>query len=170
MNTQKLRNCQEDQEPSTDPCREMIQEHMWWWRQLDASLCSPSVYAGVLLFHHFTVSPSSFKYVFLLSIISGTFLICHFLCPTWCGFSLFQQFFSFILLAGHYAKYCGNRMYLWYIIKDGVWTADLLAFSAVKKGGKALLLHVYFRWKLHWTEARWCSDPKDPPKPSLLLG
>lgn len=78
---------------------------------------------------------------------------------------------KFILLAGHYVKYCGNRMFLWYIIQDRVRTADLLAFSPGKKGEKKVFpLHVCFRWIWHQTEVRWCSDHKYPPKLSFFSG
>lgn len=169
--------------PGTDSCRERIQEQMWWWRQLGVSLCFPSACAGVLLPFHYIIlflpvvwiisthyyyflAPFSFAHVsavhsmdFLCSISSSPFLPSFVPC-------LFLH--KFILVAGHHIKYCTNRVFLWSIIKDRMWTADILAFSPGKKGGKALSLHVYFRWNLCWTEARCCSDPTYPPKPSFF--
>lgn len=60
-------------------------------------------------------------------------------------------------------------MFLWYIIKDRVHIADLLAFSPGKKRGKkSLPLHVYFRWKLHWTEAQKPGGAVTPSIPQNL--
>lgn len=108
----------------------------------------------------------------IFSVLHGTAFLCfsrsHFFSP-----ALFPvcSCINLSCWLAIYVKYCGNRMFLWYIIKDRVQMADLLAFSpGKKKGEKALPLHVYFRWKLHWAEARWCSDPKYPSKPSFFSG
>lgn len=45
---------------------------------------------------------------------------------------------KFILVAGHNIKYCRNRRFLWNIIKDRMWTDDIMAFSPGKKKGQKL--------------------------------
>lgn len=96
------------------------------------SFCSSQWFEVLLLTIFWHLSHLSF---FLLY-TAWIFFVSSVLLLFWPSFvpSLFLH--KFILVAGHYIKYCRNRMFLWNIIKDRMWTADILALSPGKKGGK----------------------------------
>lgn len=142
-------NAQLSGRPGTDSCRERIQngcdDGISWVLPFVFRLhvlesfflsttwfCFCQWYEVFLLtvFWHLSHLPFFLLYTAWIFFVSSVLLF------FWPGFVPCLFLHKFILVAGLYIKYCRNRMFLWNVIKDRMWTADILVFSQGKKGGK----------------------------------